>query len=293
LKNIAVRGISQDKFLRFFAVDCTEALQEAIRMHGLSVVNTIIMGRALAATLMLSLDLKSEQDAITFKIESDGISGGVLITGKADGTVKGYVGNPKAELPTNDNKQSGIIKEALGKGHITIIKDMGMKQPYEGTVELLYGEIAEDLTYYFAKSEQIPTSIGLGVLLDEKGAVKQAGGFMIQLLPDTPVAVIEKLESLVSHFPNLTDLMDMGYALQDILSNILLKDIPIVFLKEKKVSYHCDCSKEKFSKGLKLLEKDELQEAIKKKDNIQVVCHFCNTTYDYDKDDISEILNEM
>jgi molecular chaperone Hsp33 len=293
LKNIAYRGISKAKSFRFFAVDCTDAVKEAVHYHSLSITNSVIMGRAMAAVLMLGLDLKNSQDAVTMKIDCDGVCGGLLVTGKADGTVKGYIRNPQAELPLSEKTHSVNVKEALGKGQITIIKDAGMKRSYVGTVELLFGEIAEDLTYYFAQSEQIPTSIGLGVFLEADGTVKHAGGFMIQLLPDTPQAAIDTIEKLISHFPNLTDLLDMGYSLKNIVETILLKKIPIEFLEERKVKYFCDCSKEKFSKGLKLLGKSELQEAIEKDENLHVVCHFCNKNYAYTKEDIARIMADI
>ena len=176
---------------------------------------------------------------------------------------------------------------------MTIIKDTGMKNPYIGTVELLYGTIAKDLTYYFVQSEQIPTSIGLGVLINDKKEVQQAGGFMIQLMPNTPDKVISVLEDNLEKFPNFTDVMDMGFPIEKIISDFILKGFEPIIKDTIPAQFHCDCSKEKFSEGLKLLGKKELKKAIRENEILETNCHFCNSKYKYNSEDISSILEEM
>jgi molecular chaperone Hsp33 len=276
--------------LRFFAVNAIEVVKKAASVHQLSSIETVILGQTLAASMLLALDLKHSNDAVTIKIDSDGICSGVLVTAKSDGSVKGFIKSPKSDKNSNDENKMVSVKEALGKGQLTIIKDSGLKQPYVGVVELRYGEIAKDMTYYFAQSEQIPTSIGLGVLLDESGNVRQAGGFMIQLLPETPADFMLQIENLVSHFPNLTDLLDMGMEIDEIVKKILLKDIPLKILQEKPVAFSCDCTKDKFARGLQLLEAEELNDMINNEEEVEIVCQFCNQKYFYSEMDISKIL---
>ncbi|MCD4817477.1 MAG: Hsp33 family molecular chaperone HslO [Candidatus Cloacimonetes bacterium] len=293
MKDKLIRGITQNKFVRFFGIDSTETLKYATKIHNLSITSTVAYGRLLNAAVMMGMDLKSENDLITLKIDCNGPIKGILITAKNNGDVKGYAKNPEVELPLNSETKSIDIKNALGTGQITIIKDLGLKHPYVGTVELLYGEIAEDITYYFAKSDQIPTSVGLGVLIDKNGEVKKSGGFIIQLMPGIPEETIVQIEKNLEKFPNLTDMMDMGYSIEELIINYILKRLDAKVTETKSIQYKCDCSKEKFRKGLKLLEKKELEVAIQNKEVLQTNCHFCNKTYDYKVDDIKEIIKEL
>ena len=289
MKDRIITGISEDKSIRFFAVDATETVRKGIEIHQLFLPDAMILGRMLIAALMMGIDLKSEKDLITLKIECNGPINGVLVTADKNGHVKGYLNRSGAAA------QKGVfdMKKAIGDGVLTIIKDLGLKQPYIGTVKIIYGTIARDLTYYFAKSEQIPTSISLGVLIDEKGNIRQAGGFMIQLLPDTSEKIISKIEQNIRSFPNLTDMMDMGYSIEKIIENFILKDLKPEIKRTIPARYFCDCSKEKFAEGLKLLGKTELEKALEKGEKLEIVCHFCGRKYVYDEKDILQILNEL
>ncbi|HPR18014.1 MAG TPA: Hsp33 family molecular chaperone HslO [Candidatus Cloacimonadota bacterium] len=293
MKDKIIRGITNNKFIRFFAVNSTETVREAVRLHNLSITNSVLLGRLLSGALLMGFDLKSESDMLTIKIEGDGPVGKALVTSNKNGEVKGYVNNPQLELPINQNTKTIDVPTAVGKGTLTIIRDLGLKNPYIGQVELKYGTIAQDLTYYFAVSEQIPSSVGLGVLIEPDGSVKQAGGFIVQLMPETPEEVISHLEQNLAKFPNLTDVMDMGFPIEKIIADFILKDFQPEILEEIEAKYKCDCSSEKFIKGLKLLSKEELQEALAKKEIFTVHCHLCNTDYNYGKDAIEKILKEM
>ena len=288
-----IRGITLDKSIRFFAIDATKTVQEAVAIHHLSMTNSVIMGRMISATLMMAADMKSDKNVITLKIDGDGPAGVAIVTAHKNGNVKGYMKYPEVEIPLNDHTKTFDIQNAIGKGTLTIIKDLGMKSPYIGQIELKYSTIAKDLTYYFAKSEQIPSSVGLGVLVMPDGTIRQAGGFIIQVLPETSEDVISKIEENLAKFPNLTDMMDMEYSIEDIISKFILKGLEPEIKETSSVRYKCDCSREKFELGIKLLSKKELQEAIDTNETLTIHCHFCNTDYDFDKKKIEKILEQM
>ncbi|MFO7896801.1 MAG: Hsp33 family molecular chaperone HslO [Candidatus Cloacimonadales bacterium] len=292
MKDKIIRGITEDKNVRFFAVDSTETVRQARDIHHLSVTNTVLMGRALSAALILALDLKRADNVLSLKLDGDGACGHLIATANNRGEVKAYMRNPQLETPLNAQTQRLDIKAALGKGTLTLIKDLGLKQPYVGQVELLSGEVAEDLAYYFVKSEQIPTVVGLGVLVEADGTIRQSGGFMIQLMPDTPEEVISKIEQNMAKFPNLTDVMDMGFDLEEIIRKFILKDMNPRVTLTSAACYHCNCSKEKFSAALDLLERSELIEAMSQGEEIVTECHFCNQTYAFGSADIKEFLDK-
>ena len=288
-----IRGITKDKSIRFFAIDATETVQEAVKIHHLSMTNSVIMGRMISATLMMAADLKSDKNVITLKINGDGPTGNAIVTARKNGNVKCYTKHPEVEVPLSEHTKTFDIKNAIGNGTLTIIKDLGMKSPYIGQIELKYGTIAKDLTFYFAKSEQIPSSVGLGVLVMPDGAIKQAGGFIIQVLPETKEEVISKIEENLAKFPNLTDMMDMGHSIEDIISKFILKGLEPKVKETAPIKYKCDCSLEKFEDGIKLLSKNELQEAIDTNETLIIHCHFCNTDYNFDKKKIEKIVEQM
>ena len=293
MKDYIIKGITKDKNVRFFAVNSKQTLITAAQIHNLSVTNKVIFGRLSNAALMIAADLKNVSDQVTLVIESNGIIDKVLVTVDYYGNLKGYISNPEHETPLNPDTGTFDIKKASGSGYIKVIKELGLKTPYIGTVELLYGEIGQDLTYYFAKSEQIPTSMGVGVLIGSKGKILQSGGFMVQLLPDTPLEIVELLEKSLLRLPNFTDLLDMGYSIEKIMQEIILKDFEIEITGKKEIRYFCGCSKERFSNGIKLLGKEELQKSIQKNETLQAKCHFCNKVYDFTPQDIKSILDEI
>jgi molecular chaperone Hsp33 len=292
VKDKIIRGITEDKHVRFFAVDSTQTVREARDIHNLSITNSVLMGRSLSAALILALDLKTANNVLSLKLDGDGACGHLIATANNRGEVKAYMRNPQLETPLNEQSKRLDIKAALGKGTLTLIKDLGLKQPYVGQVELISGEVAEDLAYYFVKSEQIPTSVGLGVLVEADGSIRQSGGFMIQLMPDTPEEIISQIEENMAKFPNLTDVMDMGFQLEEIISKFILKGLNPRVTLTSPASYHCDCSKERFSAALDLLERSELIEAMSKGEDIVTECHFCNKTYAFDSWEIKKFLDK-
>ncbi|MDA3887120.1 MAG: Hsp33 family molecular chaperone HslO [Candidatus Delongbacteria bacterium] len=286
-----IRGITKDKYVRFFIVDSTDLTKEATEMHNLSMTNTVLFGRMLNGALMLGVDNKADTGSITIKVNGDGPVSGAVVTANNKGDVKGYVYNPQVELPLTEDRKDFNVKGALGKGMLSVTKDVGMKTTYTGKVELMYGTIAQDLTYYFVKSEQIPSSVGLGVLVNPDGSVKQSGGFMIQLMPDAPEEIIVKIENNLSVFPNMTDVMDMGYSIKKIISEMILKDFDLKFTEEVSAQYKCECTELKMKQSLNLLNKDELEDIYNNEEGVEVKCHYCNKSYNFNKQIVKGILD--
>ncbi|MCF7858116.1 MAG: Hsp33 family molecular chaperone HslO [Candidatus Cloacimonetes bacterium] len=288
-----IRGMTKDKSLRFKAIDATVTVQKAVDIHHLSMTNSVILGRMICGALMMANDLRSEQNILTLRLDGNGPAGAAIVTARKNGFVKGYIKNPELEFALNKKTGSFNIQKAIGKGTLTVSRDLGLKNPYVGQVELKYSTVAKDLTYYFVHSEQIPSPVGLGVMVQPDGSIKQAGGFIIQILPETPNEVISNLEANLARFPNLTDMMDMGYSIEDLIKKFILQDMPHEIKETTPVDYRCDCSKEKFKQGIKLLSRAELQEAIQTNETLKVHCHFCNTEYKFDRQKIETILAGM
>ena len=207
MKDYLIRGITKDKCIRFFAVRANDLVENAVKIHQLSYTNSIILGRTLIAGLLMSMDLKNEKDLLTLKFNGDGPAGEFVVTSSGDNTIKGYTNNPSYEL---DLKQINSFNASLavGNGVLNVIRSIGDSKPYIGQVDIVSGEIAEDIAYYYSQSEQIPTAIQLGVLMNDDASVRQAGGFLVQLMPNTPEHIIEKLEENLRRLPNFSDLLD-------------------------------------------------------------------------------------
>lgn len=293
MKDKAIRGIAANKQIRFFAVNSTETVQTALKSHFLSVTSTIFLGRMLSAGIMLGMDLKDENSSITLKVESEGPLQGGTVVSKNKGKTKGYVKNPQIELEADSTIYGLSIAKAVGSGTMTIIKDLNVKQPFSGQVELISGEIAEDLAYYFVQSEQLPSAVGLGLLVNPDASVKSSGGFIVQLMPFAEEEIIAKLESNVKKMPNVSDLLDMGKDIETIVRDFVLKGFDFSVTDETYPSFSCDCSKEKFWDGMKLLGLVEIQEALLHEGKLEANCHFCNKTYTFDSDDLHKMIEEL
>jgi molecular chaperone Hsp33 len=249
------------------------------------------MGRLLAAGLMMGINQKYDQEMITIKINSYGKVKSVLVTANNQGRIKGYIDNPSAEMPLT--KAGSIdVGGILGGGSLTVIRDLHTKSPYSGSIELQNGEIGTDITWYFSQSEQTPTSVGLGVLIEPGGKIRQAGGFIVQLMPEADEEVIDILETNLHNLPNFTDLLDMGYSLEKILQKVILTNLAPKINDVLPALYFCHCSKAKFEYSLRLLEKSDLQNILEKGEDIVVKCHFCNKEYHYDKADMKRMIAE-
>ena len=283
-----VRATAADDAIRAFAVTTRELTEKARAMHNTSPVATAALGRLMAAGLMMGSMMKGEDDLLTLKIAGDGPMGGVLVTADAHFRVKGYVYKP--EVLIGANKRGKLeVGGAIGRGMLSVIRDLGLKEPYVGQTELISGEIAEDLTYYFAASEQVPSSVGLGVLMERDNTVRRAGGFIIQLMPYTSQEVIEELEARLAHVSSVTAMLDSGMMPEDILAE-LLGDFSLQINDRQPVAYHCGCSKERVSRAILSIGKQELLDMISDGKPVEAGCQFCDKKYRFGVEEIKEML---
>ena len=282
-----VRATAANAQIRAFACTTREMVETARAAHNTSPVMTAALGRLLTAGAMMGSMLKGDKDLLTLQIRGDGPGRGLTVTADAEGNVKGYPLVPDVVIPAN-TKGKLDVSGAMGNGTLSIIRDMGLKEPYVGQVELQTGEIAEDLTYYFATSEQIPSCVGLGVLMEKDNTVKQAGGFIIQLMPFTEDAVIEKLEKNLSQVASVTSMLEEGKSPEGILET-LLDGFDLEIVERRNPRFFCNCGKERIEKALISIGKKELQEIINDGETIEVKCHFCNTGYAFTIEEVKEI----
>jgi len=287
MSDYMVRATAADGQIRAFAITSKEMTEEARVRHNSSPIVTAALGRAMSAAAMMGSMMKGEKDLLTLQIQGDGPMHGLTVTANANGGVKGYPGVADVILPPNAAGKLNV-GGAIGSGVLSVIKDMGLKDPYVGQTELQTGEIAEDLTYYFAVSEQVPSSVGLGVLMNKDNTVRQAGGFIIQLMPFTEDAVIDALEQKIAQIASVTEMLEKGMTPEMILEEIL-GEMKLEINDTMPVAFRCDCSKERVAKALASLSKKDLDDLIKDEEPIEVKCHFCNENYVFSPDDLREI----
>lgn len=286
-----ISGTAVNNQVRFFAASTTELVEEARTRHNLSPVVSAALGRLLTAGALMGAMCKNEEDVITLQIQCSGPIGGLTVTANQKAEVKGFSLVPDVMLGPN-KKGKLDVGGALDMGVLSVIKDIGLKEPYVGQCQLVTGEIAEDLTYYFATSEQIPTSVALGVLMNKNNTVKHAGGFIIQLLPFAEEETISLLEERLKDFTSITSHFDRGETLEDIIEEIFAgKDI--CFHEEKKhPRFYCNCSKEHFARGLVSLGRKELTDMIEEGQPIEVNCQFCGSHYHYTVEELQKLLRQ-
>lgn len=282
-----VRATAAGAQIRAFACTTRELVETARQAHNTSPVVTAALGRLLSAGAMMGSMLKGEKDLLTLQLKGDGPMQGVTVTADATGTVKGYANVPDVILPANAVGKLDVAG-AIGRGMLSVIKDMGLKEPYVGQTELQTGEIAEDLTYYFAVSEQVPSCVGLGVLMEKDNTVKQAGGFIVQLMPFAEDWVIDKLEENLGKISSVTSMLDAGNTPEQMLEQ-LLEGLQPEFTDVMPTKFACNCSKSKIEKVLISLGKKEIREMIEDGEEIEVNCHFCNTHYKFDVEELEAI----
>ncbi|MCI8750549.1 MAG: Hsp33 family molecular chaperone HslO [Lachnospiraceae bacterium] len=287
-KDYIVRATAAGQQLRAFAITSRNITEKARSIHNTSPVATAALGRLLTAASMMGSMMKGEKDVLTLQIECGGPIGGLMVTSGSDGNVKGYVNNPGILLPPNPQGKLDVAG-ALGPGFLNVIRDTGLKEPYNGQTHLVSGEIAEDLTYYYATSEQVPSSVGLGVLMDKDNTVKQAGGFIIQVMPDADDEVIDRLEKSINSIKSVTDMLESGMGPEDILEYII-KDGSVEILEKIPVQYYCNCSKDRVSRVISSLGRSGLQEMIEEGSPVEVNCHFCNSHYVFDMEDLKKLI---
>lgn len=283
-----VRATAADNQIRAFAITSKELVETARQHHDTTPVATAALGRLLTGTAMMGVMMKSEDDLLTVQIQSSGPIKAMTVTADSKGNVKGFASNPYVDLPTNAQGKLDV-GTAVGIGVMNVIKDMGLKEPYVGQTVLQTGEIADDLTYYFASSEQVPSSVALGVLIDRDKTVRQAGGFIIQLMPFTDEDVIDRLEKKIASIDSITSMLEKGMTPEEILEDVL-GEFGLEIMERTPAQFHCDCSKEKVSKAIISLGKKEIQSMIDDGKTIEVNCHFCNTHYNFEIDELKEML---
>ena len=277
MSDYIIRATAAQGQVRAFAATTRDTVEFARNAHNTSPVATAALGRLLTGSAMMGAMMKGETDLLTIKIEGDGPIGGLTVTANAKGDVKGYAFHPEVMLPPNE-KGKLDVGGALGIGVLTVIRDIGMKEPYVGQTILVSGEIAEDLTYYFTASEQTPSSVALGVLMNRENTVRQAGGFILQIMPGATEEVIAGLEQKLAQITSITSLLDEGKTPEEILEYIL-GDYDMEILDQMPVRFHCNCSQEKIAKALISVGRQELQQMIEEGETIEVNCHFCNHHY--------------
>ena len=287
MKDYIVRATAADGQIRAFAITSKHLVEEARRAHDTSPVITAALGRLLSGAAMMGIMMKGEKDLLTVQIKSAGPARGLTVTADSAGHVKGFPMEAAVELPLND-KGKLDVGGALGPGVLSVIKDMGLKEPYVGQIALQTGEIAEDLTYYFATSEQVPSAVGLGVLVDKDRTVKQAGGFIIQLMPFTDDDIIERLEKRITEIASVTEMLEEGNTPEQILEKIL-GEFGLEITDTVPTAFQCDCSKERVSRAIATLGKKELDDIINDGETIEVKCQFCNRAYHFDVDELKSM----
>ena len=278
-----------DGQIRAYAVDATETVSTAQKLHDTWSAASAALGRSLVGTLLLASASLQGDETMTVKINGNGPVGGIVVDGNANGTVKGYVQNPHVHLSLND-KHKIDVKGAVGtEGFLAVTKDLGLKEPFTGQVPLVSGELGEDFTYYLAKSEQIPSSVGLSVFVNSDNSIETAGGFMIQVMPGANEETISQIEKRLAEIPMVSEMMRDGKKPEDVLNEILGAE-NVKVLDKMPVSYHCDCSRERFLGVLTSLPTDQLQEMADEDHGAEAVCHFCGKKYQFTEDELRKII---
>lgn len=288
MNDYIVRATAGNNQIRAFAITSKELVEKARVTHNSSPVVTAALGRLLTGAAMMGCMMKGEKDVLTVMMKGDGPINGITVTADSKANVKGYAGDPGIVIPPNYLGKLDV-GGAIGYGKMTVIKDLGMKEPYVSQVDLTTSEVAEDLTYYFASSEQIPSAVALGVLMEKDNTVKQAGGFIIQLMPFADEKIVEVLEEKISGITSVTDMLMKGMTPEDILNEVL-GELGVEIKDRITPNFHCDCSRERVEKVLISIGKKELDEMIEEGKEVELNCHFCNKNYVFNVDELKELV---
>ncbi len=290
MSDYIVRATAANDQIRAFAATTRDLTEYARSIHNTSPIATAALGRLLTAGAIMGSMMKGEEDLLTLQISGAGPMKGLTVTADSKANVKGYVYHPEVMLPPND-KGKLDVGNAIGAGILNVIKDMGLKEPYSGQTELISGEIAEDLTYYFATSEQIPSSVALGVLMNRDNTVRQAGGFIIQLMPFAEDSIVDRLEKKISEITSITSLLDDNQTPEMILEHVL-GDFGVNILDKIPTRFYCNCTKKRVEKAIISIGHKDIQEMIDDNKPIEVNCHFCSTNYNFSIDELENILTK-
>lgn len=283
-----IRAIAWNHEVLVLACTSRDTVQTAVNCHHISDVASAALGRTLSIGSMMALQLKNEKDKLTLSVRGDGPLGEIVVTAGNNGRIKGYVGQPNVILPTRNGKLD--VSAAVGKGRLRVIKDTGLKEPYIGDVELQTGEIAEDMAYYFAMSEQIPSAVGLGVLVSKENTIEVSGGFLIQLLPFASEETVDKVEKAVADIKSVTDILKKENTPEAFIKALCGEEYEV--LEERSLEFACDCNKERLDKVMISLGKKELNDIISEAKPVSVECSFCRKKYTFEVKDIEQLLQD-
>ena len=290
MKDYLIRGIDQKKSFRVFVASTTYLVEEARKIHNTSPTATAALGRSLTAALMMGITMKNSTDSLTFKIKGDGPIGNIVTVANNSGEVKGYVDKPYADLPSRADGKLDVGGIVGKNGQLALIRDLGLRDPYIGYSNLVSGEIAEDLVHYYYLSEQQPSAINLGVLVDKDISVKAAGGYMLQILPNAEERDIDKIEKILNNAEPISTLIDKGLSPEEIVEE-LFGEFNIEILEKRELQFKCNCNRERIEKVLLSLGHKELKDIIEEDGKAEIVCHFCNTKYNFSKEELLEMVN--
>jgi molecular chaperone Hsp33 len=292
MRDYVIRATASNGQVRAFVGSTTNMVELARTFHNTTPVASAALGRTLIATSIMGLMMKNDNDKITIIIKGGGPIGSIVTTADSNGMVKGYVTNPDVDVPLKYAGKLDVGAAVGNNGSIKVIKDLGLREPYNGSYPLVNGEIAEDFTSYFTFSEQTPSAVALGVLVDVDRTIKAAGGFIIQLMPDATEEVISKLEENIGKIDAMSKLIEAGKTPEEIL-NLVLEGLNPEILQKHEVGFECDCSKERFEKALITIGKNDIQEILEEDKSAEIGCHFCNVKYNFDEEDLKKILEKM
>ncbi len=282
------KAVTHDGFMRIYFVNCRETVEQARIFHNLSPVASAALGRTLAAGQLMGAMLKNEEATVTIQFKGDGDAGRILVVATSKGTVKGYIENPAVDLPLN--RQGKLdVGGAVGKnGFLSVIRDLKMKEPYIGQVPIQTGEIGDDMAFYFAQSEQVPSVVGLGVLVDKDISIAQAGGFIVQVMPDCDEFSLKRLEKSLENVKSVTEMLGSGKNNKELIMEIM-KDFDVDILEEIDVRYECGCSKERMERAIVSIGREEIEDMIKEQGEAELVCQFCDRKYLFDKSALEKL----
>ncbi len=287
-----VRATAKNGDVRIIAAITTDTVKEASEIHKCTPTTSAALGRMITAGVLMGAMLKASKDSLTLQIDGGGEVKGITVTAHADCSVKGYIGNPTVDLPLNE-KGKLDVGGAIGKnGYLNIIRDMGLKEPYIGQVPIYTGEVGDDLAYYFTVSEQTPSAVALGVLVDTDTSIKASGGFIIQMMPGASDFIADIITYRLEEIPSITSMITKGMSIEDIL-NYIFEDMDLVIHEDITPSFRCDCSRERVERALISIGKNDLNEIYEEGKNEELTCHFCNKEYVFTNEDIGSLLKEI
>ncbi|MCX7710199.1 MAG: Hsp33 family molecular chaperone HslO [Clostridia bacterium] len=289
MEDYIVRATAAEGTIRAVAAITTEMVNEARNIHGLSPVASAALGRTMTAAALMSMSLKNPKDVLTLQVKGDGPLGGIVVVTDTFANVRGYVYNPEVSIPLNEYGKLDVGSAVGREGYLNVIKDLGLKEPYVGYVKLVTGEIGDDLAYYYASSEQVPSVVSLGVLVNSDESIANAGGFIIQLMPGAGDDIIDFLEAKINEIPPVTKLLSEGKSPEDILQ-LILGEKEMRFIDSMGCRYLCNCSRERMERAIISLGREEIKNIIEEQHGAELHCHFCNEKHHFSEEDLKKIL---